>query len=186
MKSTYKKLALSILFFITFVCSFHAVSFAHVLETNGDVGAVLHIDPDDEPLAGKPSNFFLEFKDKSGKFDPKDCVCTVTITKNGETIFSENLFQESDSGVFAFTFPEKNIYMLQVTGAPTDKNSFQPFTLSYDIRVDKEAQVTQDASLEDSTPIAFVRAHLFPLLFGVGIILFGGILLALKLKKKRS
>ncbi len=31
------------------------IGFAHILSTDGRIGAVMHIDPDDNPIAGQPT-----------------------------------------------------------------------------------------------------------------------------------
>src|SRR3989344_6963815 len=67
-------------------------AFAHVLETDGNIGAILHVNPNDDPAALEPASFFFEFKDKSGQFNPSRCDCRVSITEAGKTIFSTGLF----------------------------------------------------------------------------------------------
>ena len=114
---------------------------AHILKTDGDIGAVIHVDPDDDPIAGQQSNLFFEFKDKSGKLAIQDCTCTATILESGKKLTVIPLNPDpSDrlSGTFSYTFPEKNVYTIGISGVPTAGNSFQPFTLTYDIRVARE------------------------------------------------
>jgi hypothetical protein len=41
---------------------------AHVLLSNNTVGGVLHIDPEDDPIAGQPAKFYIELKDKQNQF----------------------------------------------------------------------------------------------------------------------
>lgn len=36
---------------------------AHVLQTDGSIGAVLHVDPDDNPIIGEKATFFFDLKD---------------------------------------------------------------------------------------------------------------------------
>lgn len=134
-----------ILSFFTLLPSSSLLSsaFAHVLESDGTIGAVIHISPDDDPIAGKESGFFFEFKDKENKFTPENCRCTFTILQAGKEIYSQPLFQGNtnpslDNASVLYTFPEKNIYTVRVTGEPTTQNAFEPFTLSYDIRVSRE------------------------------------------------
>src|SRR5437899_1430767 len=68
---------------------------AHVLVYDHDIGAIMHIDPDDAPVAKEQSAFFFEFKDTKNKFDPVNCDCTFTISENGTEIYSQPLFQNS-------------------------------------------------------------------------------------------
>src|SRR5438270_44822 len=83
---------------------------AHILQTDGDIGAVLHMDPEDDPIAGVQSAFFFEFKDRQNKFQPKKCNCIFEIEENGKNIYTQPLFQNdanpslSSTSVF-YTFP---------------------------------------------------------------------------------
>lgn len=139
-----------IFFFITllaFIVLPPAVS-AHELKTDGNIGAVLHVDPEDDPIAGEPSSFYFEFKDLKKQFDSKKCNCVITVSQDGKVIHSQKLFQDIHkpsltNASFVFTFPKKDVYQVIVKGVPTAK-SFQPFTLSYDIHV-TENNKTRDA-----------------------------------------
>jgi len=119
-------------------------AFAHVLKTDGSIGAVLHIDPDDDPIAGSQSSFFFEFKDVHHTFSPENCNCTFAILEQGKTIFSQPLFQNNTSpsltnaSIF-YTFPKRDVYVVRVMGEPLTPNGFQPFVLNYDVRVARSA-----------------------------------------------
>src|SRR5438045_57931 len=94
-----EKTKLFVIFFLfTFVfwLNPHIVS-AHVLKTDGNIGAVLHIDPDDDPIAGSQASFFFEFKDIQGKFQSQNCDCTFSIAEDGKEIFSQPLFQNNSN-----------------------------------------------------------------------------------------
>lgn len=137
----------SLLVFLLF-CFFGFIPtsvYAHLLKTDGSIGAVLHIDPGDDPIAGLPSGFFLEFKDKLGRFKPGNCDCKAIILKAGKQIYSQSLIDQSsdnggDSATFTFTFPSKGEYQLKIDGKNSGGVSFEPFELGYDIDVDKEAK----------------------------------------------
>src|SRR5258708_15214788 len=153
---------------------------AHVLVTDQNIGAILHINPDDDPIANVQSTFFFEFKDRQDKFKPQNCNCTFSIIEKGTAIYVQPLFQNNqnpslkNASVF-YTFPQKDVYQIQVTGKPLTPNTFQPFTLTYNIRVDQTAQSsTQNVSLKQNSNIRY----LIPI---AGIML---ILLALTIKNK--
>jgi len=121
---------------------------AHVLRIDKNIGAVLHIDPNDNPIAGQQAGFFFEFTDRQNKFKPSNCDCTFLITENGETIFSQPLFANnnkpslSNASIF-FTFPKRDVYQIQVIGKPISQGDFQPFTLTWDWRVDEQASASR-------------------------------------------
>ncbi len=129
---------------------------AHVLQIDRSIGAVLHVDPEDDPIAGSTSSFFLEFKDKQGQFSLPQCSCVATISQHGKEIFTQHL----TSSAFSFTFPGKDVYPLDITGAPTVPNAFQSFHLHYDIRVAREATTAPSTSQFSLNPILFVLISL--------------------------
>jgi hypothetical protein len=117
-----------------------SVVFAHVLKSDGDIGAIIHIDPEDSPIVGQPATFFFEFKDKTNKFTVPQCDCTVTIANRGQQVLSQPLTSSNsslNSPAFQYTFPEKSLYTVVVAGSPKAGANFQSFSLSYDIRVDR-------------------------------------------------
>ncbi len=139
---------------------------AHVLQSDGDVGAVLHIDPDDDPIANSPATLIFELKDRTDKFQPSNCDCSVTVLSEGKNIFSQAVFQNNSeptesSASILFTFPQKGVYQVVLAGKPKQENTFQPFSLTYDIRVSREVAATN--SKQQSAPPAkrsWVEDHL--------------------------
>lgn len=150
---------------------------AHFLETDKNIGAVLHVDPNDEPIAGSLASFFFEFKDKENKFKPENCDCTFEIDENGNNIYSQPLFQNSqnpsltNASVF-YTFPQRDVYQVKVVGKPTTDDAFQPFTLTWNFRVDQQANPTgQSASEQNNTN--FISTYLIHFLaIGIFLIFF--------------
>ena len=139
---------------------------AHFLATDGSIGAILHVDPNDSPVAGSQASFFFDFKDKQNKFKPENCNCTFEINENGKTIFSQDLFQSNsdpslnNASVF-YTFPTIAVYEIKVTGITLTSHAFQPFTLVWYFRVDQQANQTQNNSFANffSTHIT----HIIPI-----------------------
>lgn len=157
-----------IVLLLTIVYGFIASSLvsAHVLQSNGTVGAVLHIDPEDDPIIGQPSGFYFEFKDTQNKFQLSECVCTFSVKQNGKQVFTEQLGSRDENQLQAqvtYTFPKKNVYTITVTGQPRTEGAFTSFTLAYNLRVDKEMTATTGER-------SWVRRHL-PHIIGAGIII---------------
>lgn len=115
---------------------------AHELETDGQIGAVLHIDPADSPRAGQQANLFFDLKDKQGKFSLEQCDCKVVVQQNGEELYSVSPTSVSGVLTTAYTFPSKGVYQLQLQGKPLQKDSFAAFTLTYDISIEQEISLT--------------------------------------------
>lgn len=147
---------------------------AHVLMTDKNIGAVLHIDPDDAPIAGQQSSFFFEFKDATNKFNPSDCQCTFSITEQGKEIYSQPLFQNTtkpsltNASVF-YTFPQQDVYQIAVVGQPNTSGEFQSFKLTYNIRVDQGTDVSHNEQPNTSKPPVYLWVGFFVIL-----VLFAG------------
>ena len=129
-----------ILSFVAVISIFFVTSqpvFAHVLKTDGTIGAILHILPDDNPKSGTPTNYELAFKDTNDQFSLKNCNCTVTIGQGGKTLDTSPLVASSAHiSKNAYTFQKPGVYTLNVSGQPTQPNDFAPFSLTYTIRVE--------------------------------------------------
>lgn len=123
---------------------------SHFVKSDSGIGAVLHVDPGDDPIAGEPSKIIFEFKDIENRFDLSNCDCKIVVTGEGKEILSQSLkpvaLDQKLSSVTPIIFPEKNIYKLKVTGK-SYQTDFTDFELNYDVRVAKDSQesiISQD------------------------------------------
>jgi hypothetical protein len=108
---------------------------AHVLESDGDVSAVLHVPPDDAPLAGQTVNVGLAFTSNNSGFDLNNYRVTVRVLRDTKSLSSAPLQTEAGAsryGTANITFPEAGAYRLQVSGQPTAGG--RPFTLRFSVR----------------------------------------------------
>lgn len=129
------------------VLAFSSPVSAHFLSTDGSIGAILHIDPDDDPIATQTATFFFDLKDKQNKFSLPECECTGVVMENGQILLSQPLGQASlTSPSFSFVFPKKDVYQIELTGTPLQPNGFQPFTIKWNIRVDRDPTTTTQNS----------------------------------------
>jgi hypothetical protein len=155
-------------------------AYAHVLKSDGSIGAVMHVNPEDDPIVGQESSFFFEFKDKKNTFKPQDCDCHFSVLQNSKELFTQPLFQNNSDPSLAnasvsYTFAEKGVYKIKVTGKSLSDNTFDPFTLEYDIRV--ERTVSENAQPQNDN---WFIAHIPPLVGGLigfsvlGFVLFKG------------
>ncbi len=117
-----------------FLASSSTVS-AHFQEMDGSVSALVHIIPDDSPIVGEKSVVEFAITDSHGKFDALQCNCSVSLRRNGSEIVTVPL---SDTSSAQLVFPQRGVYELILIGTPKDGSTFQPFSLSYDVRVSRE------------------------------------------------
>jgi len=115
-----------------------ATASAHILKTDGTIGAILHIDPDDAPKPGSPATLYFSFKDTASKFQSAYCICAIEIDQNGQKVASQDLsfLEGTDNANVAFTFPKQAVYQVVVSGRPQPGISFQSFQLTYAVRVE--------------------------------------------------
>lgn len=172
--------------FVLLISNFYLLTSvsAHTLSTDSSIGAVLHIDPEDDPIAGEQAYFFYEIKDTQNKFKPEDCDCKVRIEKLGQTIFETDLFSgvsnpSLDNASFNYIFPEKNIYKVILDGKPKTPDAFQPFTITTDFRVEREntKPLVQPEVTTPKTGNNFELNKLAPLFIGLFILIVSSLLL---------
>jgi len=113
-----------------------AVASAHILKVDGHIGAVLHINPDDNPTAGSSTDFVISFTDDTGGFSLPQCRCNVSILENGKTVTTQPLAASSEAvSDNHYTFVKPGVYDMRLSGTPKAPEAFQPFTLDYEVRV---------------------------------------------------
>lgn len=165
------------LFFIFFLCIFFLPTTsvdAHTISVDKSIGAVLHIDPDDDPIIGIPTNFYFDFKDKNNRFALSNCLCRVVIKNSTEEIYNETLSPNSQlTSSFSFTFPTTDIYTISLIGKPLKSDGFEPFTLHYDIRVTRTPTQAANGIM---TTIRWFGTHIIH--FALAIVIFIFVLIA--------
>lgn len=140
---------------------------AHVLATDGDQGAVLHILPDDDPTACVATTYELAFSG-SKTFSLQGCDCSISYVLNGTSVDSDQLKPiSSATSSNTYTFAKPGVYELNVAGKPKQAGAFSPFSLNYSVRV---------------KGVNAVNAQPFPLTLGIGFGLLVIILLLVAVK----
>lgn len=171
-----------ILYSLSFVF-YTSPTFAHTVKSEGSIGAVLHIDPGDSPIANDPSHIFIEFKDKENNFSLDKCSCQLFIYQNNQLISQQSLEKSGTdalSAVVNFEFPSSGIYKLEVNGRPLDGSDFKNFTFGYDIRVEASSNIV-------ATKPNWFSQHLVHLIGGfavLGFFIFALIKQSIDQKKK--
>jgi len=121
-----------------------AIASAHVLKVDGDIGVVLHINPDDAPTTGDSTDYIFYFDDDTGKFSLSKCNCQVSIIENGNAIATKPLvITSSEVSENHYTFMKPDVYDIRVSGTPKTSGAFQPFKLDYEVRVTDGQTQTQ-------------------------------------------
>ena len=109
---------------------------AHILQTDGDVGVLMHVDPGDEPVVGEPSMFMFEITDRREKFSLDRCDCRLRVLLNDKEVLSEPLKGDQSASVAVpFVFAEAGIYRAEIAGNPRPGAASQAFRVAFDVRV---------------------------------------------------
>ncbi|WP_088242567.1 hypothetical protein [Calothrix rhizosoleniae] len=121
-------------------------TFAHKVKVEGDVGATLHIEPNDIPRAGEPSQTWFALTRKGGKLIPlAECNCQLSVYAEPHVSGELPLLQPTLKAITAeryqgipgtvINFPRPGAYQLQLSGKPSTGQSFRPFTLKFNVTV---------------------------------------------------
>jgi hypothetical protein len=175
--------------------------FAHKVKISEDVGATLHIEPNDNPRAGEPAQAWFALTRKGGKVIPlAECNCQLAVylepRKPGETaLLNPNLkaiVAEKYQGIPGadIIFPKPGAYLLELNGKPVKTDDFKPFELKFEMTVaagnssvnqnpTQKSQVKQDNQKNDNSPFSQTA------LVAISILVIAGILgVALKWFKR--
>jgi hypothetical protein len=140
---------------------------AHEVEISGEVGATLHIEPNDQPKAGKPTQVWFALTEEGGRAIPlAECDCKLkvyTSTQTGQPLVEPTLkaiAAQQYQGIpgAEVTFPDVGAYKLELSGSPKVGAKFSPFNLSYDVvvagKVDPAKQPPKAAQQPTATQLA--------------------------------
>lgn len=151
---------------------------AHQVQIQDAIGATLHIEPNDIPLAGQPTDLWFALTQAGGTVIPLDtCDCALTVYDTSETVVeAPPLSPVSAEGYTdipgaVVTFPAVGAYELVLTGAAkdgasggpvensaTDSTQFAPFELRFEVTVAGRASgsasppVTEPDDAQADTP----------------------------------
>ncbi|TFI54831.1 hypothetical protein BLD44_007465 [Mastigocladus laminosus UU774] len=178
--------------FVNFISGIQP-AFAHKVKTTADVGATLHIEPNDTPRAGEATRAWFALTRKGGKVIPlAQCDCQLLIYAEPHASGEPPLLEPSLKSVSAerykgipgaeISFPRPGSYQLLLVGKPTAGSKFKPFKLKYRVTVavgvgqtQQNTQVVKNVNQnisekpEQAIPIWAIAALGF---FSMGMLLF--------------
>lgn len=139
---TRSKKLISILFLALLV----SPAYAHEVRVSEDIGATLHIQPNDDPRVGKPGLAWFALTRKGGRIIPlSQCNCNLAIYSKPRSPGSPALLKPALIAVSYqsyqaipganITFPKAGNYQLELSGTPKAGASFKPFKLIYTVAV---------------------------------------------------
>lgn len=118
---------------------------AHKVQVSGDVGATLHLEPNDTPRAGEATLTWFALTRRGGQVIPlEDCDCQLAVYAMPQTqdtpLLEPDLRPVSAEGYqnipgADITFPQVGRYELVLQGEPRQAEAFPPFELRYEVTV---------------------------------------------------
>ena len=113
--------------------------------TAGNVGAMIHLDPNDSPYPGKPTKTWIMLMQRDGNMiAPSSCNCSIAAYDARHqaiahhlpltTIAVEGHQKGHQALATTITFSKPGAYTVVLTGQATDK-SFAPFELKFPVTV---------------------------------------------------
>lgn len=164
-----KKIILSIVLCILFA---PVIAPAHETKVTGPLSILLHMEPQDSPIVGKAAELFTAFSDVNGTFLLEHCHCEIKIL-SGKTVLLEQTLTPTD-GVYGsnvarteFTFPQKGIYVVSVSGNVSDDANELPFMVSYNVRIERES--SNDRPVDPLVP--GIKISIANIVYGFGAII---------------
>jgi len=126
---------------------------AHDVQIADDVGATLHIEPNDIARAGAATDLWFALTRTGGQVIPLDaCNCTLTLYDSQATAIATPTLTAISAEGFqnipgaTVTFPAVGAYELRLAGTPEAAGAFTPFELSFEVTVASRAPGASAAS----------------------------------------
>jgi hypothetical protein len=118
---------------------------AHVIEGDGSIAILLHLEPNDDPIIGKAAVAKFTVSDSSNEFAFEKCDCMFSVThteQDGRPEVTPAAFLIENKGrlaSFSYVFKEGD-YVLTLAAVPKPGAKFNPFTTVFNV------QITNDGS----------------------------------------
>lgn len=120
----------------------HPPTPGHQVQVATDVGATLHIEPNDMPQAGVPSDLWIALTQVGGTPIPLEhCDCALAVYDSTGSLVAEPPLTPVSPEDYrqipgaTVTFPQVGAYGLVVTGQPQGDGNFSPFELTFEVLV---------------------------------------------------
>lgn len=125
---------------------------AHQTQISDGVGGTHHIEPNDTPRAGEPSQTWFALTQAGGTaIGLSDCDCELVLADGaGETIATPALSAIAVEGLTdvpaaELTFPQVGAYVLTLMGGPKGSADFPEFRLDFPVTVAAGQAITEQA-----------------------------------------
>lgn len=154
-----------------------AIAEAHVLKEDNGISSVMHIDPDDNPVAGVKTTLDFDFGNTSGDFSITNYHIKATLTENNKVVETTTVnsayFGSTTQSIATVMFPRVDVYQLNITGSARNK-SMPSFAVSYLIRVASSINGTHNSQGNSSVVILLSATSLILLVMTAVYVIYEG------------
>lgn len=127
-------------FLVAFTILFLGIApvYAHESKQSGDTIVFVHTNPNDQAVTGKRGTFYILITKNRYQFPIDSCTCTATVLDSkGNTLSSSPFKEELGKVLVPYFFTSPGIYFVRIDGTPKAEGVFEPFSLSFSIRVER-------------------------------------------------
>lgn len=156
-----RSLSRSLLLTIPFIAGAIIAAPAHEVKIAEDVGATMHIEPNDIARAGAATEVWFALTQRGGRAIPlTSCDCQLTLYDSQNTVIQTPPLTAVSAEGFndlpgaTVIFPEVGAYDLVLSGSPQGAGEFSPFELSFTVTVASRAPNTANSETANSETIA--------------------------------
>ncbi|OUL24780.1 hypothetical protein BV372_28605 [Nostoc sp. T09] len=191
------KVSQLLIFLLVISVNYPRASSAHTVKIAADVGGTLHIEPNDNPQAGNPTQAWFALIRKGGKaIALKECNCQLAVYAEPHTAKEPPLLEPPLKPVSAeryqatpgaeIIFPKPGTYLLRLSGKPTAGSSFKPFELKFNVTVASSSASISQESQNVNNSVVETQSQSLPL-WAIAAAIFAtlGIVLAVLQKRRR-
>jgi len=109
-----------------------APAWSHQIASNNGVTVQVHVNPNDEPIAGQPTTVWVvRVKARNAVFAWKTCRCRLNVFDSSGTVLLDSKATAPKTPV---TFPEAKAYGITFSGRVKRKGIWRKFKVTYAIR----------------------------------------------------
>lgn len=109
-----------------------APAWSHQIASNNGVAVQVHVDPNDEPIAGQATTIWVvRVKARNAVFAWKTCRCRLNVFDSSGTVLLNSIATTPRTPV---TFPEGKAYGITFSGRVKRTGIWRAFKVSYAIR----------------------------------------------------
>jgi hypothetical protein len=130
-----KMLLLMALFFVSVMVPKTASAHVFFKDTSGQRGVIMHSTPDDDPIAGSTTNFYLDVKDPALSTDKTWYRIYVTSNADGIRNPAISSITGPQTVSASYVFPSQGLYTIELVAEPKYATQSSVITFRYDMRV---------------------------------------------------